>query len=337
MTSPERGRRGKEKEWSKRLWDAYTLFGESDAGYVQACNQFLDAMVRYRLHETMELILHLALHLVLKARVPNPERYKSHTSGIASLLLPEVSKAKDERDIYRCWWDKHIRWKKAKECLCERKPVELDRLHGLLSPKVGERQRMWRMHPMFLSACVQVARRSLEEDGFTHLEFYTPQGELGINDPIPAGEPLWITINRRMETYLQSGQWRIDDAPMENLKDSLGQAFDVERKPDEDRRDYFNRVKDQLDDRLIRAMQEATEIALHPRAEIPRGQPLDPANKHQEMLVLRLFGATMRGEIAEALPESLVGVKEPKGAVKNRSELIGEYLGFLRPTGDETS
>jgi hypothetical protein len=208
-TEPKRS--GPERGWSRKLWDAYVDVGESDVGSVESCNRFLKAMVRHRLHETMELVRHLSHHFVLKGEAPNPERY---LSGIPSSDLAEMRKAnlQDELDIYRVWWGRHVRWDKAKECLCERKPVELDQLYGLLSPKVGERQRIWRTHPMFLSACVQVARRSSIEDGFDHLEFYTRQGELE-DEPTPEGEALWDTINGRMEAYLDSGQWRIDDAP----------------------------------------------------------------------------------------------------------------------------
>ena len=59
-TKPKRS--GPQPGWSKKLWDAYVDVGESDAGSVESCNRFLKAMVRYRLHETMELICHLALH-----------------------------------------------------------------------------------------------------------------------------------------------------------------------------------------------------------------------------------------------------------------------------------
>ena len=146
-TIPKRS--GPERGWSRKLWDAYVDVGESDAGSVESCNRFLKAMVRHRLHETMELVRHLSHHFVLKGEAPNPKRY---LSGIPSIDLAEMRKAnlQDELDIYRVWWGRHVRWDKAKECLCERKPVELDRLYGLLSPKVGERQRIWRTHPMFL-------------------------------------------------------------------------------------------------------------------------------------------------------------------------------------------
>ena len=191
---------------------------------------------------------------------------------------------------------------------------------------------------MFLSACVQVAHRSLREDGFGPLELYTPQGKHEIGQPIPdpKTQTLWFTASVRMEAYLQSGQWRIDDAPMENLKDSLGQAFDVERKPKESRRDYINRVKDLLDDRLIGAMQEATRISLYPKVKLQRGQSLDPANQHEQMLVLRMFGLT-RKKIAEALPDTLVGVKWIEAEVHRRTKQVAGYLGFFPSAGDDTA
>ena len=101
-TKPKR--RGPERGWSQKLWDAYEAVGESDAEYVKSCNRFLDAMVHYRLHETMELIRNLSLHFVHKGEVSDPARRKVLTTGIVSLLVPEVSGAKSELDIYRRWW-----------------------------------------------------------------------------------------------------------------------------------------------------------------------------------------------------------------------------------------
>ena len=337
-TEPQRS--GPERGWSRKLWDAYVDVGESDAGSVESCNRFLKAMVCYRLHETVGLVRSLSHLFVLKGEAPNPERY---LSGIPEIDLADMRKAnlQDELDVYRGWWGEHVRWEKAKECLCKREEVELDPQSGLLSPKVEQRQRIWRMQPMFLSACVQVARRSLIEDGFDHLEFYTRQGELG-DEPTPGGEALWVTINRRMEAYLASGQWRIDDAPLEDLTDSLGGAFNVIRQPKESRKDYIIRVKDRLDDRLIRAMQTSTEMALHPRVKLRAGPPLDTSNRHEEMLVLRLFGAD-RPEIIRAMPDAAFlkkdgePVKNKLNAVSKRTERIARYLGFLPAAGGETS
>lgn len=321
MGSPQ----GKPDGWSQRLWDAYQDEGQADVGYVQACNRFLGAMIRYRLHETLELVRNLMLHFVCEGEVSNPERY---LSGPPSLLVWDVIEAKDERDIYRVWWEKHIRWEKVKECLCDRKPIELDLLHGLLSPKVGQRQQIWRTHPMFLSACVQVARRSLHEDGFPHLEAYTSQGKHDLTQPTPKGEELWITASARMEEYLTSGEWRIDDHPLEDLKD-FGEAFDVKRGLNEDRKTYISRVLELLDDRLIRAMYKATEISLQPKVPT-RGRPPDPTLKMEEMLVLRMFGEEP-SSIAKTMKSALVGVKHPPNTVHTRTTAIASRLGFLPP------
>ena len=292
-------------------------------------------MLKHRLHETLTLVRRLMLLAVPKGGVPDPEKYMSE---ILAIDLAKMRKAnlRDERDVFRDWYGEHIKW--PLECLCEREEVELGRMLGLLSPKVGGLQRIWRTHPWFLSACVQVARRSLREDGFHHLELYTSQGKHEIGQPISKGETLWITASVRMEAYLTSSEWRIDDAPLEDLK-YFGQVFNVERKSDEDRRDYFNRVKDQLDDRLIRAMRKATEIALHPRVKL-RGDKIHAENRHEEMLVLRMFGALIPN-IVEATKDALVDkqgrpLEDRKRAVYERTKTIATYLDFRSPTAKKS-
>ena len=336
---------GKPDEWSQRLWDAYKAVGESDAEYIKSANRFMQSMLKYRLHETVGLIRSLMHLFVIKGEVPNHEEYQS---GIVSIDLAEMREASlyDELDVYRLWWDKHIGWYQARESVCSREEVELDLLHGLLSRKAGTPQKLWRTHPWFLAKCVQTARRALSEDGFPLLEAYTPTGEHDLSQPVPEDQPLWITASVRMEAYLTSGAWRMDDAPLEDLKDSIGRAFNSMRGPVESRRDYFSRVQSELDDLLISKMIHASEIALHPRIELPHGTQIDPDLQHEAMLVLRLFGAT-RGEIVDTfiddhsagLYSSAFGTRRlayPKDAVGNRTKLIGEYLGFLRPTGDGT-
>ena len=139
-----------------------------------------------------------------------------------------------------------------------------------------------------------------------------------------------------MEAYLTSGEWRMDDAPLEDLRNSIGRAFNSMRGPLESRRDYFSRVQSELDDLLISKMIYASEIALHPRIELPHGTQIDPDLQHEAMLVWRLFGAK-RGEIVATFPDALSGdLKYPNDAVGDRTELMGRYLGFLRPTGDGT-
>jgi hypothetical protein len=111
----------------------------------------------------------------------------------------------------------------------------------------------------------------------------------------------------------------------------------AERKPEEDRRAYIGRVKDELDDKLIAAMHEATEIASRRRVEVQKGSSeIDPELQHETMLTMRLFGAT-RKKIAQDLPDTLEGVKWIEAEVHRRTKQVAEYLGFLPPAGDDTT
>lgn len=331
---------GKPRQWSHKLWEAYKAVGESDAQYIKSADRFMQSMLKHRLHETLELIQSLMHLFVIRGRVPNHEEYQS---GIASIDLAEMREANlhDELDVYRLWWDKHIRWSQAKECICSQEQVELDLLYGLLSPKAGEHKRLWRTHPWFLAKCVQTAHRALGEDGFKLLEAYTPEGKHDLSQPIPEDQPLLITASVRMEAYVTSGAWRMDDAPLEDLKNSIGLAFNSTRGPLESRRNYFSRVRSELDDLLIFKMIHASEIALHPRIPLPKGHPIDSTNRHEEMLVLRLFGAE-RPEIADTMPDALLDeqgqpLKDPLRAVSDRTKLIARYLGFMPSTSTRTA
>ena len=138
---------GKPDGWSQKLWDEHKFIGESDAGYVQSCNRFVEAMLEHRLHATIDLVQSLMHLFIIKGEVPNHEEY---ASGIVAIDLAEMRKAElhDELDVYRHWYGKYIKW--PEECLCEREEVELDSLYGLLGPKIRQ-QRIWRTHPMFLT------------------------------------------------------------------------------------------------------------------------------------------------------------------------------------------
>ena len=278
---------GKPDEWSQKLWDALKVVGESDAECIKSANRFMRSMLKYRLHETVGLIRSLMHLFIIKGEVPNHEEY---ARGIVAIDLAEMRGAslQDELDVYRHWWDTHVKWDQAKECVCSREEVELDLLHGLLSRKAGTPQTIWRTHPWFLAKCVQTARRALSEDGFPILEAHTPEGKHDLSQPIPEGETLWVHASVRMEAYLTSGAWRMDDVPLEDLRNSIGRAFNSMRGPLESRRDYFSRVHSELDDLLISKMIYASEIALHPRIELPHGTQIDaqlrlaPGRRHSQ-------------------------------------------------------
>jgi hypothetical protein len=163
---------------------------------------------------------------------------------------------------------------------------------------------------MFLTACLQLALRSLS-------------GEFG---------PLVVDgAEDELRVYLTRGVWRLDQGAMDKV------FLMAERKPEEDRRAYISRVKDELDDKLIAAMHEATEIASRRRVEVQKGSSeIDPELQHETMLAMRLFGAT-RKKIAKDLPGTLVGVKYVEAEVHRRTKQVAEYLGFFPPAGDDTT
>ena len=292
---------GKPDYWTPALWNAYKDYGKSDAMYVASCDRFLAQMLKRRLDETLELTMNLRDLAEQRGEAPLHDPYEGGIQSVpASLINSFLDKrwqlegeAHDYLDCYREWYKKHIRW--PKECYCERIP-----------PLIADKG-AWRTEPMFLTACLQLALRSLS-------------GEFG---------PLVVDgAEDELRVYLTRGVWRLDQGAMDKV------FLMAERKPEEDRRSYIIRVKAELDDKLIAAMHEATELALSPRVPLQSGKEIDPALQHETMLTMRLFGAT-RKKIARDLPGTLVGVEHPEKEVHRRTKKVAEYLGFLPPAGDD--
>jgi hypothetical protein len=299
---PERG--GKPDYWTPALWNAYKNYGKSDAMYVASCDRFLAQMLKRRLDETLELTMNLRDLAEQRGEAPLHDPYEGGIQSVPALLINSFldkrwqleGEAHDYLDCYREWYKKHIRW--PKECYCERIP-----------PLIADKG-AWRTEPMFLTACLQLALRSLS-------------GEFG---------PLVVDgAEDELRVYLTRGVWRLDQGAMDKV------FLMAERKPEEDRRAYIGRVKDELDDKLIAAMHEATEIASRRRVEVQKGSSeIDPELQHETMLTMRLFGAT-RKKIAQDLPDTLEGVKWIEAEVHRRTKQVAEYLGFLPPAGDDTT
>jgi len=85
-------------------------------------------------------------------------------------------------------------------------------------------------------------------------------------------------------------------------------------------------------------MQKANEIAWHPKVKLHRGPSLDTRLRHEEMLVLRLFGvgnpgqAITRFQIIEAMPAAFLKAdgkprKYPKVVVSEREGLSARAIG----------
>ncbi len=323
----------KPDDWSERLWEAYKFFGESDARYVASCNRFLGQMLEHQLHATAELVIDLRNVIVLTGGVVFSDRlaYK-HQRGLPALAQEAMVKEgiRDEIGVYQRWYSKHIRWPET--CVAGKEGVELERLYGLPSPETGQKQRVWRTYPTFLSACFQLARRSFEDPRLSTIDVYGSRTK--------EKDTLTFRPSEEMERYLTSSEWRVDDGPLDDLSEFLGQGLDVVRKPDEDRRGYLSRVLERVDDQLISAMYRATEVPLTPKVKL-EGRPLDPSNAHEKMLVLRMFGTPIP-DIVGACRDSLLDKKgrplvELERTVRVRTNLIAEHLGFLPGSGDEGS
>jgi hypothetical protein len=152
----------KPDDWSERLWEAYKAVGESDAEYVASCNRFLEQMLEHQLHATAELIIDLRNVMVLTGDVFFSDRLAyQHQRGLPSLAQAAMAKdgIRDELDVYRRWYSKRVQW--PEECFCVCEPIQKSPL-----------ERTGRFDPWFLSGCVQLARRSLEDPRLTDIDVY---------------------------------------------------------------------------------------------------------------------------------------------------------------------
>ena len=301
--------KGKPDDWSEALWKAYKFCGESDKTYVESCKRFQARMFDYRLDETLMLVRGLMHTVVINEEVPFPEEFKTGIPSV-DLALSKEKGATSDLDVYKAWYSQYVEW--PAKCLCETEDIQI----GSLT--------FTHLEPWFLSACKPLARRSVTVEGFGHIDVYADA----------EGENFWLRASRQLQVFVSSGAWRTDDLPLEKVDLSL------QRDPDESRKDYINRVKSLMDSTLIVEMRQATEVAQHPKVPLG-GRPLDPAHKHEEMLVRRMFGESVPS-IAEAMKDALLDKKgrsleEPERTVYNRTNLIAKHLGFLPPSGEETS
>jgi len=301
-------KKGKPDIWSTKLWDAYKLYGESDKKYVESCNRFLGVMLDLRFHETSELVRGLQHAMILNEEVEVPEEFKS---GIPSVDL-HLSKQKGQRsnldvlDVYKDWYEEYVKW--PKECLCSREDVVLE------SGTIISRSAPW-----FLTACIQLARQGLS-------------GVISMDVDIA---DFLIRAGHEIETFMAKGLWRITETPTFGYK-MTGEDLDVQdqRYPDEKRKHYINRVLQTVNDHLMHGMTQVDQIRQHPIVPL-EGNPLDPTNKHEEMLVRKMFGAK-NFQIEEAMQDALINksgerVTQPEKTIEKRLDLIVRHLGFKPP------
>jgi len=309
---------GKPADWSDDVWDAYKLYGKADVKYVQSCNRFLMEMCEHHLGEIVELNLKLMGIMIRNGDIAMPDHFDI-TTGLPSLL--DLGDAEDEVGVYRNWYAENIKW--PEECVVGKETVEISSMpHNVFSP--------W-----FLTACRELATRSVQGDLNTDIDIYVRDSDgppdLLADEPVPEGAEIILRASRDVLDYLKSGAWRIDEAPTEEVD------IEVQRRPEESRRDYINRVQETVDAYLMYGMTQADTITRHPKVPL-QGRPLDLDHLHEKMLVMRMFGTPIP-DIIEACEESLLDSKgrplsDLRKTVYDRTGLIAEHLGFLPTSGD---
>ena len=111
--------------------------------------------------------------------------------------------------------------------------------------------------------------------------------------------------------------------------------IEMQRRTEESRREYINRVQKTVDTYLIYGMTQADTIARHPKVAL-QGRPLDPTHLHEKMLVMRMFGTPVP-DIIEDCEEALLDKEYNERTVYKRTELIARHLSFLALSGEEES
>jgi hypothetical protein len=253
--------------------------------------------------------------MILNQEVEVPEEFKS---GLPSIDL-HLSKQKgqhDYLDVYRGWYANYVKW--PEECLCSREDVVMESGTTLS-----------RSAPWFLTACIQLARQGLLGTISMNVDIYADgDPDWDATEPIPEGTDFLVRAGQEIEAYMTKGLWRIDDAPTEDLD------IQDQRYPDEKRKAYINRVLQTVNDYLMYGMTQADQIRQHPIVPL-EGRPLDPTNKHEEMLVRKMFGAT-DSEIEEVMQDALIKksgepVSKPERTIYKRLDTIVRHLGFKPP------
>lgn len=311
-------RKGKPERWSDYLWKKYTEdYGEPDKKYVESCNRFLNAMLEYRLQETLTLLRALMGIMVLRGDLPMPKEYKD---GLGSLALQhsEDINSKDEIDVYRHWYSEHIKWDKLEVCLCQKTELKDD---------AGFSRTM--IEPWFLSACVDLAHSCLQGGISPHLEEFVAGEPSEIDEPISEDTDFIIKASQDLETYLIKGLWRIDEGG--DMEEIDIQTF---RTPEESRKVYISRVLEMVDTYLLWGMETSSDVTLRPKMKL-KGTGIKAGSRHEEMLVRRMFGEPI-SSIVESMEKTLPE-GDPKRETNRSIEFIAKHLGFLSASEEESS
>ena len=292
---------GKPDAWSDGLWKAYEEFGDFDHVYVQSCNRFLKATLDLYKDPISELILELTqveLEFLDSGVEPHPG---------------------DHFDVYRTWYAKHIKWKRP--CFCEIDDWFVDPDGDPVADfkeDTGEWVVPTQIRPWFLGASIQLAKRFAKSE--------VPEPKQGL-----LSKPKSYNAKQKIQKYLTESGWAVDQLWFENAPEVwFPSQF---RRPDESLKDFINGLFKWLNFYMVLQITEKGRTRPHHRKEL-QGGASDPENKHEEILVRKMFGET-NSEIVEAMGDALPK-GDPRRAIRERVKLMAEYLGLVPSTGDKT-
>jgi hypothetical protein len=285
---------GKPYGWSEHLWETYKTYGDWDWAYVESCNRFMEAILHLYPAPLSELILEL-----------KEQGTEAH---------PE-----DELDIYQAWYAKHIKW--PTECFCEIEDSFVDPFGDPLmdfKEDTGEWVAPTQVRPWFLAASIQLGRHLAKGE--------VPEPRQGL-----LGQPKNYDTSEKIVKYLTESGWAVDQLWLEKAPDTWIPSDT--RQPDESLKDFINNLFKSLNIFMGLQIIKKALTRPHHRVEL-KGGGLHPENKHEEMLVRKMFGATIPEIMAatqDALPRG-----DPRKAVYERVESIAIYLGVKPAAGDKT-
>ena len=304
-------RAGKPDAWSDELWAVYEKYGDFDHVYVESCNRFLKATLDLYREQIVELIQELT---------------QVESEGLEQGMEPHPE---DRFDVYRAWYDKHIKWVDAsgekRPCFCEIddgfRDLDGDPI-GDFKVDTGEWEMPTQIRPWFLGASIQLAKRFAKGQ----VPEQPKQGLLS--------KPKSYNTKERIEKYLTESGWAVDQFWFEYAPDVwFPNQF---RRPDESLKDFINGLFKWLNIFMAWQLRDKALARPHHRKEL-KGGPPNPENRHEEILVRKMFGEKNK-DIVKAMGDALPkgDPENAKRAIRERVNLMAEYLGLIPPTGDKT-
>ena len=174
------------------------------------------------------------------------------------------------------------------------------------------------VRPWFLGASIQLARRIAEGE--------VPEPRQGL-----LSKPKSYDTRAKIQKYLTESGWAVDQLWLEEAPDAW--LPNGTRQPEQSKKDFINGLFKWLNVFMTWQLRDKALARPHHRKELMGGPP-DPRNKHEEILVRKMFGEKNK-KIIEAM-EDVLPTGDPKRAIRERVKLMAEYLGLVPAAGDKT-